>query len=56
MKNFVTFIQGVLLINNDDTRSVGLTQFKKNTTTDFSINKDSITNKDVKLSDLLRRA
>ncbi len=56
MKNFVTFIQGVLLINNNDNRRVGLTQFREDSANDFSVNKNSIANKDVKLSDLLRRA
>ena len=55
MKKFMTFIQGILLINNNDNRRVGLSQFKENTV-DFSINPNSITNKDVKLSDLLRRS
>ena len=54
MKKFVTFIQDVLLINDNNTGRVGLSQFK-NRTEDFSINKNSITSKDVKLSDLLRR-
>lgn len=55
MKKFMTFIQGILLINNNDNRRVGLSQFKENTV-DFSINSNSITNKDVKLSDLLKRS
>lgn len=55
MKKFMTFIQGILLINSNDNRRVGLSQFKENTV-DFSINSNSITNKDVKLSDLLRRS
>ncbi|MCM1265670.1 MAG: hypothetical protein NC200_05670 [Candidatus Gastranaerophilales bacterium] len=54
MKKFVTFIQDVLLINDNNSRRVGLSQFKERQN-DFSINKDSITSKDVKLSDLLRR-
>lgn len=55
MKNFITFIQGILMINNNDNRRVGLSQFKEETA-DFSLNANSITNKDVKLSDLLRRS
>jgi len=55
MKNFITFIQGILMINSNDNRRVGLSQFKDDTP-DFSINTNSITNKDVKLSDLLRRS
>ena len=31
MKKFMTFIQGILLINNNDNRRVGLSQFKENT-------------------------
>lgn len=57
MKKFVTFIQDVLLINNNDTRRVGLSQFREKTEQkDFSVNKNSIINGEVKLSDLLRRA
>lgn len=55
MKKLVTFIQGLFLINDNDTRRVGLSQFREGVT-DFSVNKNSIANKDVKLSDLLRRA
>ncbi len=53
MKKFVTFIQDVLLINNDNTQRVGLSQFKKVETTDFSLNKNSFLNSDIKLADLL---
>lgn len=55
MRKFMEFLQGVLMINNNDDRRVGLSQFR-DLPEDFSINKGSITSKDVKLSDLLRRA
>ena len=54
MKKFVTFIQNALFIETDNNK-VGLSQFKE-VKEDFSINKCSIASKDVKLSDLLRRA
>lgn len=55
MKKLVTFIQGLFLISDNDTRRVGLSQFRESAA-DFSVNQNSIANKDVKLSDLLRRA
>lgn len=54
MKKLLSFLQGMFLLNNDNENRVGLSQFRENAT-DFSINTNSITNKDVKLSDLLRR-
>lgn len=54
MKKILSFLQGMLLLNNDSDNRVGLSQFKENST-DFSLNTNSITNKDIKLSDLLRR-
>lgn len=54
MRKLVTFIQNALMLNNNDDRRVGLSQFR-NGAEDFSVNKGSITSKDVKLSDLLRR-
>ena len=55
MRKLVTFIQNALLLNNNDNRRVGLSQFK-DPAVDFSVNKGSIGSKDIKLSDLLRRA
>ena len=55
MKNFITFLQGILMINSNDNRRVGLSQFKDDAV-DFSVNTNSITNKNIKLSDLLRRS
>jgi len=56
MKNFVTFIRSALFIDdNKGNRSIGLSQFKDKQD-DFSVNEKSIRGKDVKLSDLLRRA
>lgn len=57
MRKFVAFIQDILLLNNNDSRHVGLSQFREEPeSNDFSVNKNSILNSDVKLSDLLRRA
>ena len=55
MKNFVTFIRGALLIDEKSQTRIGLSQFKEEKA-DFSINENSIRNKDIKLSDLLRRS
>ena len=55
MKNFVTFIRGALLIDEKSQTRIGLSQFKVEKE-DFSINENSIRNKDIKLSDLLRRS
>ena len=55
MKNFVTFIRGALLSVEKSQTRIGLSQFKEEKE-DFSINENSIRNKDIKLSDLLRRS
>lgn len=55
MKKVFTFILNILMINTDNDNRVGLSQFKERQE-DFSRNKRSITSKDIKLSDLLRRA
>ena len=55
MKNFVTFIRGALLIDEKSQTRIGLSQFNEEKE-DFSINENSIRNKDIKLSDLLRRS
>ena len=56
MNNFLAFIRNAFLIDTvDNNRKVGLSQFRDESA-DFSLNKKSITGKDVKLSDLLRRA
>lgn len=55
MKKIMAFIQNALMLNNNDTTRVGLSQFRSGID-DFSLNKNSITSKDVKLSDLLRRS
>jgi len=55
MKKLITFIQNALMLNNNDNIRVGLSQFRGGSD-DFSINKNSITSKDIKLSDLLRRS
>ena len=50
MKKFVTFIQDVLLINNDDnSHRIGLSQFKRDEEEkkEFSANRHSIIDGDV---------
>lgn len=55
MFKFLDFIQDLFMMKKDDSMKVGLTQFKK--TPMASPKKDvSIRTKDVKLSDLMRRA
>lgn len=55
MANFLDFIQDLLMIKKDGEIKVGLTQFKKPVVE--PIKKEvSIRTKDVKLSDLMRRA
>ena len=56
MKKFVTFIRSALFIDETTNTRIGLTQFNKEEVEDFSRNKDSIRNEDIKLSDLLRRS
>ena len=55
MRKLFAFIQNALMMNNNDNIRVGLSQFRGGLE-DFSLNKNSITSKDVKLSDLLRRS
>jgi hypothetical protein len=54
MKDILSFLQGLFMLNNNDNQRVGLSQFREETS-DFSINTNSITDKNIKLSDLLRR-
>ena len=54
MKSIINFIKEIFMINQDEMH-VGLSQFRNTTVT--PVKKDlSIKNKDVKLSDLMRRA
>jgi len=55
MEKIVNLVKGILMIKSDDGIKVGLTQFKREEIA--PIKKDvSIRTKDVKLSDLMRRA
>lgn len=55
MDKIFNFLQAILMLKKDDGIKVGLTQFKPNV--DITQPKDvSIRTKDVKLSDLMRRA
>ena len=53
MKAFINFIQNIL-INDKDTIKIGLSQFKEEPIE--KKDEPSIKNKDIKLSDLMRRA
>lgn len=54
MNNMFSFFQEIFMLKKDDNIKVGLTQFKE--TKIEPLHKDvSITKKDVKLSDLMRR-
>lgn len=57
MNKIFGFISELLMINKDDGMRIGLTQFKAQELEPISRKKDvSIRTKDVKLSDLMRRA
>lgn len=55
MKDFLNFIQEIFMMKSDDSVKVGLTQFKR-VEVKPRLKDASIRNKDVKLSDLMRRA
>lgn len=54
MNEFLGFIQEIFMLKKDDSIKVGLTQFRKPSVTPIK-KQPSINNKDVKLSDLMRR-
>lgn len=57
MDKVLNFLQEILMMNKDDGIKVGLTQFKQPEPKIHAQPKDiSIRTKDVKLSDLMRRA
>lgn len=56
MDKVLNFLQEILMMKKDDGIKVGLTQFKQSEP-ELTVKKDiSIRTKDVKLSDLMRRA
>lgn len=55
MKTFLNFVQNIFMIKNDETMKVGLIQFRR-PVVKAAEKEVSITKKDVKLSDLMRRA
>lgn len=55
MKDFLNFLQEIFMMKNDNSVKVGLTQFKREEVKP-RLKEVSIRNKDVKLSDLMRRA
>lgn len=56
MDKVLNFIQEVLMLKKDDEIKVGLTQFRLPEATPVEKKDVSIRTKDVKLSDLMRRA
>lgn len=54
MNEFLDFLKEIFMLKKEDDLRVGLTQFRK-TNVKPLVKKPSITNKDVKLSDLMRR-
>lgn len=56
MDKIFNFIQEILMIKNNDGIKVGLTQFKPADIPPLESKEVSIRTKDVKLSDLMRRA
>ncbi len=56
MDKFFDFIQDIFMMKKDDGMKVGLSQFKQEELPAPRVKEVSIRNKDVKLSDLMRRA
>ena len=56
MNGFLNFLQELFTMKNNDEIKVGLTQFKQPTIEPVKKEEVSIRTKDVKLSDLMRRA
>ena len=55
MSDFLNFLQDIFMIKKDDGMKVGLSSFKKPVASPMQ-KEVSIRNKDIKLSDLMRRA
>jgi len=56
MKEFILFIQDILMIKQKSDQRIGLSQFKNAVTNPISETEISLRTKNVKLSDLMRRA
>lgn len=55
MKEIIEFFKDIFMINNDN-QKVGLCQFKNNIKVEEPVKKVAKINKEVKLSDLMRRS
>ena len=56
MKEFILFIQDIFMLNHRTDKMIGLSQFKDGVTDPISETEVSLKTKNVKLSDLMRRA
>ena len=56
MKEFILFIQDIFMMNHNSDKRIGLSQFKGAITNPIAETEISLRTKNVKLSDLMRRA
>ena len=56
MNEFISFLKDILMIKEEASISIGLSQFKTSTVSVKPKEEKTIKNKDVKLSDLMRRS
>ena len=56
MKEFILFIQDIFMMKQDADKRIGLSQFKNAITNPIQDTEISLKTKNVKLSDLMRRA
>jgi len=56
MKEFILFIQDIFMLNHRTDKMIGLSQFKGDVTNPVNEVEVSLKTKNVKLSDLMRRA
>ena len=56
MKEFILFIQDIFMMNHRTEKMIGLSQFKGDVTNPVNEVEVSLKTKNVKLSDLMRRA
>lgn len=56
MNEFISFLKDILMIKEEASISIGLSQFKTSTASVKPKEEKTIKNKEVKLSDLMRRS
>lgn len=56
MNDFVNFFKSIFMLNSNDTFKIGLSQFKPEQTLNKPKSKKIKQSKEIKLSDLMRRA